>query len=190
MSTAYADESMRTLGGESMYLIGATVFSDDCPQLNSLIELKGKGAQKLHWRELGREKQIKVMRAVSSIPAITTVVIGTPLNPRKQERARRKCLEALIWTLDHDDVNVLVLEGRDSALNKRDIQLVDALKSRGQRTKLVVQHKEGSEEPRLWVPDQVLGAYGDQLCLDRLDTSWLDAWRTLEEHTRLQIIDL
>lgn len=190
MVTAYADESMRTLDGESVYLLGATVFRGDDCQLDALVGLKTNGAKKLHWRELGRVVQAKVMRAVSSLTAITTVVIGVPMNPRKQERARRKCLESLIYFLVDDGIQELVLEARGPALDKRDIQLVDTLKSRGYARNLTVRHRNGADDPRLWVPDQVLGAFGDRLCAQDFDSEWEEAWHDLERVTRFEIIDL
>ena len=190
MGTAYADESMRTSGGASMYLLGATLFDDDSPGLETLIRLKSKGAPKLHWRELGREAQVDVMKAIGGIPAITTVVVGTPMNPHKQERARRKCLEAMIGILIGQGVNELVLEARDSKLDRRDIQLVNAIKSKQRGLAFTIHHRRGSEDSRLWIPDQVLGAYGDQLCFSEFDDEWLSAWRLLEARTKFEAVDL
>ena len=190
MGVAYADESMRTSGGESMYLLGATLFSNDEQNLDGLIKLKARGAAKLHWRELGRETQVDVMNVIGSIPALTTVVVGTPMNPHKQERARRKCLEAMIGILVDQGVEELVLEARDSRLDLRDVQLVDTIKSKQKGLSFSIHHVRGSEDPRLWVPDQVLGAYGDQLCLTELSDDWLEAWQQLEPRTRFEAIDL
>lgn len=113
MGIAYADESMRTLDGESMYLLGATLFDNDDQSMDSLVRLKVKGAPKLHWRELGSATQVTVMKVISSITALTTVVVGTPMNPHKQERARRKCREAMIGILIEQGVEELVLESRE-----------------------------------------------------------------------------
>ncbi len=190
MGVAYADESMRTLNSESMYLLGATLFDNAGQGLDDLVRLKARGAAKLHWRELGRKTQMDVMRAISNIPALTTVVVGTPMNPHKQERARRKCLEAMVGILVEQGVKELVLEARDSSLDKRDIQLVDTIKSKHHGLAFAIHHRKGSEDPRLWIPDQVLGAYGDQLCLTELDDDWLCAWHSLEPRTKFVAIDL
>ena len=130
------------------------------------------------------------MRALANIPALTTVVVGAPMNPRKQERARRKCLEAMIDILVDQGVEELVLEARDSRLDQRDVQLVDAMKSKHKGLVFSIRHKRGFEDPKLWVPDQILGAYGDRLCLADLDTDWLCAWRSLEPKTRFEAIEL
>lgn len=62
--------------------------------------------------------------------------------------------------------------------------------SRGCLKNLTVSHRRGPEDPRLWVPDQVLGAYGDQLCLEGFDEQWTTAWHALEQRTHLEIINL
>lgn len=190
MGTAYVDESMGTPGGVSMYLLGATACQDEGRQADRLASHEAKGARRLHRRELGRAAQAKVMEAIADMPATTTVVIGTPMNPHKQERARRKCLEAMMEALADDGVFDFVPGGRDSRLDGRDARLVGPVKSRGRLRNLRVSHMRGSEEPRLWVPDQVLGAYGDQLCLEEFDDRWLAAWRALEQRTHLEIINL
>ena len=190
MGIAFADESMRTSGNESMYLLGATIFNVDTPRLDALVSLKLKDAAKLHWRELGRKTQVDVMRAVADIPAMTTVVVGVPMNPRKQERARRKCLEKMVGMLVEQGVDKLVLEARDPRLDRRDVQLVDTMKSPHRGLTFEVHHKRGFEEPKLWVPDQVLGAYGDQLRLTELDDEWLSAWRSLKPRTKFEVICL
>ena len=181
---------MRTSNGESMYLLGATLFTNDDQSLDDLVRLKAKGAAKLHWRELGRKTQVDVMKILSDIPALTTVVVGAPMNPRKQERARRKCLETMIDILIEEGVGELVLEARDSKLDLRDVQLVDAIKSKQKGLAFSIRHKRGFEDAKLWVPDQILGAYGDQLCLTELDDDWLRAWHSLEPQTRFEAIDL
>ena len=190
MGTAYADESMRTSGGESMYLLGATLFYDENPRLDALVRLKSMGAAKLHWRELGREAQVDVMSAIGGIAAMTTVVVGTPMNPHKQERARRKCLETMIGILIGQGVDELVLEARDSKLDRRDVQLMNAIKSKQRGLTFTIRHRRGSEDARLWIPDQVLGAYGDQLCFSEFGDEWLSAWRLLEAQTKFETADL
>lgn len=59
-------------------------------------------------------------------------------------------------------VTKVFLEAREKGQRKKDLQLVNALRSR--RTiwdELRVEIGFPSEEPMLWIPDQVLGALGD-----------------------------
>lgn len=74
---------------------------------------------------------------------------------------------------------------RDSRLDQRDVQLVNAMRSKQKELVFSIKHKSGFEDPRLWVPDQILGAYGDQLCLTELDDDWLNAWRLLEPQSAI-----
>ena len=56
----------------------------------------------------------------------------------------------------------MVLEARTPSLNKRDRALIPKL--RGKKALpigLKIDWQLGSEDPMLWIADQVLGAYGD-----------------------------
>ncbi len=49
---------------------------------------------------------------------------------------------------------------------------------------LALSHVYGSDEPRLWVPDQVVGAYGDSLAGDAR------AWEHLAHRVRVEHVSL
>ena len=90
-----------------------------------------------------------------------TVVIGTPLAKKKQERARRKCLEALLPHLEQMGVTQIVMERRTPSLVGADRRMVIAI--RGKRLiggGLRVETAQPKEEPMLWLPDTVAGAFG------------------------------
>lgn len=61
------------------------------------------------------------------------VVIGTPLDLKKQEHAWAKCLERLLWELGDMEVSNVFLEHRTPSLNKRDMKLIDRLRGRKAR---------------------------------------------------------
>ena len=90
------------------------------------------------------------------------MVIGLPLAGRA-ERARRKCMEVLLPILEARGVNNLVCESRDEHQDVLDFQFVQALRSRKIITpRLRVDSVSGRSDARLWIPDQILGAIGDQ----------------------------
>ena len=189
MGVAYIDESVRLTGPQPMYLLGATLFADGSSEdVERLAKQKVPGASKMHWREMGRKAQTKSLKAVASTDAITTVVIATPVNPRKQERSRRKCMEALLPILENQGVHSAIMESRNPIQDARDIKMVDIMRSNGSLADFSVEHMRGEVEPRLWYPDLVLGAYGDMLCEDALPLAWVKAWESVEKKTVLHVI--
>ena len=172
---AWGDESIRAFANPPVYLLAATIVSPDEP-LEVLSEIKPNNAKKLHWRDMSVKLRVRSISALSEIKHSTTIVIGSPLPKRKQERARRKCLERLLPELESRGVETLVLESRDEEKNKKDIALLLALRTKGYVGKIDITHKPAEKEPRLWIPDQLLGAYGDRLCQSLGSDQWGDPW--------------
>lgn len=78
------------------------------------------------------------------------------------ERARRKCLERLLPLLETEyNVDTLVLERREISQDRNDIRFIDGLRSRRFIGPIRVELCAGETDARLWLPDQLLGAYGD-----------------------------
>lgn len=91
------------------------------------------------------------------IAAILTV--GTPMERSKQERARRCCLERLLYELDQLGVSEVRMESRTAAQDRRDVRLVDsARRKRLISHELQVTFARPTGEPMLWLPDAVAGA--------------------------------
>jgi hypothetical protein len=89
------------------------------------------------------------------------VVIGVGADPARQERVRRKCLEELLFRLEKLGVSHVWLEAYTPSLNKRDSQMVDALRGAGAITKNIhVDLAYPNDEPMLWILDAVAGATG------------------------------
>ena len=162
---AWVDESMRPKGNdERMYLLGAVVADPSCCDgaRDALRRALPKGAPKLHWHVMEPREKTRATTVVTSLDATHLVVVGSPLNHRKQERARAECMERLLWELGQLEVTQVFLEQRTPSLNDRDMKLVRHL--RGKKSipsTLRVDIAQPSTEPMLWVPDQVLGALGD-----------------------------
>lgn len=116
---------------------------------------------KLHWHAMLDEEKGQAMHLVASFAMLHVIVVGAPMNPGNQEGARISCLERLCWELDQAGVGGLILENRTPTLNEKDrrtraIMRQKKLIGRGFRLDPV----KPSEEPMLWIPDQVLGALG------------------------------
>ena len=185
---AWVDESMRPKGtDERMYLLGAVVADPICcdPARDELRKALPKGARKLHWTDMENRENRKVTEMVTEFDMAHMVVIGTPLDHRKQEHARAKCMERLLWELGEIEVTRVFLEQRTQSLNERDMKLVRHLRGKKSIPSFLrVDIERPSTEPMLWVPDQVLGALGDA---ESDETVWLDQYKGAIERIEITI---
>lgn len=161
---AWGDESIRSQGLDApAYLLGASIVdTDDVPDVrNALLALRPTSG-KLHWHDLNRRERLRVTAAIGALDARHLVVVAEPMDPRREERARAICLERLGWELARRDVVRLTLEARSRRLMDRDLRIVKALRGRQVfPNRLRVDHGDPKVEPMLWLPDQVLGVFGD-----------------------------
>ncbi|MGW7674391.1 hypothetical protein ACWGJX_46315 [Streptomyces sp. NPDC054775] len=109
------------------------------------------------------------------------VSVGSPVPRRKQERARSKCLNALIFELHHFGVSRLCLEAREKELNARDIRTIATARQTvlPKGTPMRAEHIPGATEPLLWISDIVAGAVraqrlGDTRYTDLLSQTLMD----------------
>lgn len=122
-----------------------------------------KGDPKLHWRDLPDPQRLRVRRTLAAVESLHVVVAVTPANEIRDRRARGLVLRQMIRTLTIDyGVARLIFEAQDPASAKKDLAVL-----LGERRHLEylgldprMEHARGSEVPGLWVPDQVLGAFG------------------------------
>lgn len=163
---AWADESTRTVGVETpVYLLGATLADAAAAEFaRETTRALHTSASKLHWRELGHKGKLCSVNSIAELDVEHIVVIASPLDPKRQERARAKCLERLCWEVEDRGGQSLFLEARTTSLNRRDRALIPRL--RGARALPIDVHVHwllGSSDPMLWIADQVIGAYGDAI---------------------------
>lgn len=161
---AWVDESMRVSNvAEPMYLMAAVVADPtECEPIREHLRALPHLGPKLHWRELDARLKRTVIDRLAAMNLPHLVVAATPLDHRKQERARALCLERLCWQLHLLGVSRVVLEARTASLNQRDHKLVVQLRGKKSLPAAVrVEIEQPSSEPMLWIPDQILGAVGD-----------------------------
>lgn len=115
----------------------------------------------MHWNDEGAKRRRAIAAALCESDVTHTVVIGTPVDPRRQERARRLCQERLLFELAVLGVTRARVESRTQSLNAQDKTLIAALRSRQAiPSSLTVEFALPSEEPMLWFADIVAGAVG------------------------------
>lgn len=160
---AWVDESIHTPDRRTptgLYVLAAAIgypsTADDTRE--ALRSLVPKRQVRLHWRD-DAPMHGKVVDAIAASGVANVVVVGSPLDPRNQERARRKCLERLLWELCETwDASTVWLESRTASLNKKDMRLVDALRGQGALSgRIRVEIELPSREPMLWVADAIAG---------------------------------
>ena len=176
---AYGDESIQRECTPQRYLLGATVYASESDPTFLLRKAKPSGARKLHWYDLDARRQAVSLAVVSQIAQQTTVVVAMPLEGVKLERARRKALEALVRALIDMGIGKLVLESRNAVHDKRDRELLVSMRRKSEAAEFDLEHIPGDSEPLLWVPDQILGAYGEMVTKG-INRRWAESWEIID----------
>ena len=162
-------------------LVAAVAEAGRCEELRQTVRsLLYKKQKRLHWRDEEAPRRTKIAETVGGLQMTATVVIGMPLAKSKQERARRKCAETLLPHLQAMGVTQVVMEARTPSLIEADRRMITALRGKRLITpELRVDTARAQEEPLLWVPDAIAGAYGAARTLGRTD--WLELVGTVQE---------
>lgn len=164
MFSAYADESARFArdGVPGCYVIAAMVVADeDADRFREVMApLAHRPKKGYHWAEADNKQRADAVAVVASIPTLHVVTVAAPMVDAKQERARRACLERLLYELENAGVRDVWLERRTASLNRKDQQVVGGFLARRIIQDIRVRHAEPASEPLLWVPDIVAAAVG------------------------------
>ena len=171
---------------EPVYLLGAYLCNDDGGSLTAALSCFERG-RKLHWRDTPRPVKRRVCQVIGGHEASHIIVAAAPLaDGIREERARQRALATLVAILAGDyAVSALVLERRQHAQDMKDQATLKAMRQGGAAPAVfTLSHEYGAGEPRLWVPDQVIGAYGDALEGDAR------AWGHLAHRVRVEHVSL
>lgn len=117
----------------------------------------------MHWRDESDKRRHLVTEGVAALPLQHVVVIRDGRDSESVERRRRHCLERMLFELDALRIGIATFESRGSADDKRDRDMLDALRARKIVSKdLRIAHTPGRKDALLWVPDVVCGAVTQQ----------------------------
>ena len=160
---AWMDESERRQGpGIPTYMIGVCLCDQSEADIRrTLNSLKPRDAKKLHWRDMTTREKQKSVKTIDALGLTHIVVAYTP-STCKSERSRRKCMEVMLPVLEKFGVSKLIIEARESHQDMSDRGFIQTMRSRKFITDLRAEFIPGACDARLWIPDQVLGAVGDQ----------------------------
>ncbi|GAA3365769.1 hypothetical protein [Saccharopolyspora gregorii] len=177
---AFADESYDLDLG--VYVLTASLIDQaEAEPIRAALTRLRKGGRKLHWSKEPDRRRDEIAKVTSTFASTNLVVVGSA-SPMNAERARRKCLEALLPEVEAAGASVLTLESRRPRNDKLDQQTVAVCKrKRAISMKVHVEFTAGDAEPMLWLPDIVCGsalaaARGNRRYLEQL----ADAARLLE----------
>jgi hypothetical protein len=156
---AYVDES-HYAGPPSFYLLAAVLVDEESiDRAREAMRGLRVGNGRVHWHRESPRRRRWLSVSVAELGLPTIVVIGTPVDLRKQERARRQCLEQLLWHLAEEGVSRCCLESRGRERDGSDRLAFAAFRGTGVLGRgLHVQHGLPGPEPLLWVADVVAGA--------------------------------
>jgi hypothetical protein len=96
---AYVDESIRTDDG--VYVLAAVALhaADADGVRDAVRSLEPRPGRRFHWRDKEPFERRDAVEMLARLPILPIVVVGAPVNARRQERARRGCLERLLYEL-------------------------------------------------------------------------------------------
>ncbi|NRQ30575.1 hypothetical protein HII36_01770 [Nonomuraea sp. NN258] len=128
--SAYVDESMRIQQG--LYLMAAVLVAPARAEAHraALRSLLLRRQPRLHWRDENDKRRAQLVEALAGLRLRGIVLVGTGLDRKRQERARRKVMECLLWELGNRHVREVVFEQRDRRLDAQDHDMIVTLKGR------------------------------------------------------------
>ncbi|WP_034253121.1 MULTISPECIES: hypothetical protein [Arsenicicoccus] len=137
--------------------IGPAHLEDDTR--HSMRSLRLPGQNKLHWRDEDERRRGVIATTIAALEHTYLVVVREGCASDNLKRRRNKTIERLLPELELLGVTQVTFESRGSADDKRDLDLVQALRGRGRLGPAVrIHHVRGRDEPLLWIPDAVCGA--------------------------------
>ncbi|MGL4744885.1 MAG: hypothetical protein ACRCXL_10925 [Dermatophilaceae bacterium] len=158
---AWVDESGSDRARDpGTYILAAAIGRHDAEPTtrHQMSQLRLPGQIKLHWRDESAKRRQAIIRAVANCEIEHLVVVRAGAVDDRPERRRRKCLERLLYELELKYVHDIVLESRGRADDRRDLDLLNALRGgRNISTTIRLTHVIGRSEPMLWIPDAVAG---------------------------------
>jgi hypothetical protein len=110
--------------GSGVYVLAAAMVEvEKAEPIRDVVAGLVSRRHKFHWRDESPANRRKAVDLVASVDSIHLVAVGTGMKNAKQERARRLCLETLLWELAACGVGQVWLDSRTESLNRGDLTL-------------------------------------------------------------------
>jgi hypothetical protein len=118
----------------------------------ALRALREKRVVRLHWATESPKRRDLIAHAISEFDIAAIVALGAPVHRAKQERARRCCLECLLYEMEGFGVTRAWFESRTKAEDRRDLRLVDSAREKRLISReRSVDFARSAQEPMLWL---------------------------------------
>ena len=115
--------------------------------------------RRLHWHDESPARRLQLASVVGDLQLPAVAVVGGPVNERRQERARRQCLERLLWELQAVGVDRIRAESRQPERDRADIRALAAFRRTGiLAPHMTFDHVRPLQEQGLWLADIIAGA--------------------------------
>ena len=95
---AFVDESIRP-GPGGLYVIAAVTIIDDIARARSAAEKVPPKRRRFHWKNEERTQRLEMLEILRELRCGLWTYEAQPCPTSKQERARAKCIERLLWDL-------------------------------------------------------------------------------------------
>ncbi|HEV7655910.1 MAG TPA: hypothetical protein VGP36_14425 [Mycobacteriales bacterium] len=113
----------------------------------------------MHWHRESPVRRAELALAVADLNCDSVVIVGTPVDPRRQDRARRQCLERLLWDLRTRSVGLVRAESRGPERDRADTTALAGFRRKNvMPAGMRFEHGLPAQDRCLWLPDTVAGA--------------------------------
>ncbi|MGW5642544.1 DUF3800 domain-containing protein [Saccharopolyspora sp. NPDC003752] len=153
---AYVDESYDLTIG--VYILTASIVDlADAEDIRCALRDLHAGYGKLHWYKSDSEHREHLAKGVGALDIRHVSVVGHG-HAIRPERARRKCMEVLLASLESTSVRAVAFEARQGRNDRHDIDLIDACRRKKLISRLQATFVGGNDEPLLWLADIACGS--------------------------------
>lgn len=166
--------STRTFVDESFYLVGNEIgrYMFAAVTIDSTSEWAAREGlrralpgrlRRFHWREDSSETRERAVNAFAGVPCEGLIMLQVDVPQRRQERFRQHAMWNLVAELRDRCWHTMLLEARERKQNVRDQETMASIQKSGMAGELFTySFARPLDEPLLWLPDILLGAYGAQ----------------------------
>lgn len=154
---AYVDEAV----SDGWYVLAAVLvdplrWAEAAAMLHAL---RLPRQRRLHWHDESPVRRLQLASAVGRLDLRAIATVGHPVDQRRGDRARRQCLERLLWELQGVGAARVRAESRQPERDRADVAALGAFRRSGVLAPhMTFEHAFPLQDRGLWLADIVAGA--------------------------------
>jgi len=157
-TTAYVDESMRSLSRLYVLAAGFVVQSGEEDTVAALRRVLPGRAARFHWRHESEATRMRMVDAVRELGMHALAFCYQADHRRWAERGRVLAMRGLLWQLRVEGIRDLVLETRGRGNDEHDRRTIAQAERAGHASRgLRYRFSTPYADPLLWIPDLLAG---------------------------------